>query len=372
MFHAETVFILGAGASWHYYYPTGEELVKQVQDKAVSAAAYFEQATRDHPSLLIRPDFVKRRHPDPFPNDDQLIPSSRAEFVAAASEAKALASKLAAVDPLVIDYFIGHNIHLEDIAKLCIAWKILECEPSGARGSSGHNWCRFVIHKLVAGCPNGPSLLANRVHFITFNYDLSLEHRLSKGLSSLELFADVAAEFLGGDRIMHVYGSIREEMGDAPAVPHWDLRPGRWEDGKKLLDHVFKASQGIKTISPEKSALTDLSATVKRIQQLIADAECVYILGYGFDEINSKLLDLPNSLRVTTKRKRVLFTNYKNRGIVNKNASRIFFNGNSNALLEERGQVIEYPPFACEKSINDVYHALAYDFDNPEERPTVS
>jgi hypothetical protein len=30
MFTNKTVFILGAGASWHYGYPTGEELVKQV------------------------------------------------------------------------------------------------------------------------------------------------------------------------------------------------------------------------------------------------------------------------------------------------------------------------------------------------------
>jgi hypothetical protein len=30
MFRVPTVFILGAGASWHYGYPTGEDLVKMV------------------------------------------------------------------------------------------------------------------------------------------------------------------------------------------------------------------------------------------------------------------------------------------------------------------------------------------------------
>jgi hypothetical protein len=30
MIEKSTVFVLGAGASWHYGYPTGEELVQQV------------------------------------------------------------------------------------------------------------------------------------------------------------------------------------------------------------------------------------------------------------------------------------------------------------------------------------------------------
>ena len=34
MFKSPTVFILGAGASWHYGYPTGEELVKRIIEKA--------------------------------------------------------------------------------------------------------------------------------------------------------------------------------------------------------------------------------------------------------------------------------------------------------------------------------------------------
>src|SRR6202022_1873931 len=34
MFRTPTVFILGAGASWHYGYPTGEELVKKVSETA--------------------------------------------------------------------------------------------------------------------------------------------------------------------------------------------------------------------------------------------------------------------------------------------------------------------------------------------------
>ncbi len=41
MFTEETVFILGAGASWHYGYPTGEELISRVQRKANELASLW-------------------------------------------------------------------------------------------------------------------------------------------------------------------------------------------------------------------------------------------------------------------------------------------------------------------------------------------
>jgi hypothetical protein len=108
-----------------------------------------------------------------------------------------------------------------------------------------------------------------------------------------------------------------------------------WDDGKKLLDHVYAASHGIRTIAPDKAKISD---SIERARHLIAEAECVYILGYGFDPINNKLLDLPNSLRARDNWKHVLFTNYRNIGIVNKHASRMFFNNNANVLLAEWGR----------------------------------
>ena len=40
------VFILGAGASWHYGYPTGEMLVENIIEKAEIAIKYFEHSAR--------------------------------------------------------------------------------------------------------------------------------------------------------------------------------------------------------------------------------------------------------------------------------------------------------------------------------------
>jgi hypothetical protein len=62
MFINKTVFILGAGASWHYGYPTGEELVEQVREKARVFHGYcakIVQQNRDSATVQI-PRFLSR------------------------------------------------------------------------------------------------------------------------------------------------------------------------------------------------------------------------------------------------------------------------------------------------------------------------
>jgi hypothetical protein len=122
MFRAKTVIILGAGASWHYGYPTGEELVKRVIVKARSASKYFTDYLRNSAAPLAnRPRIVC--------GDDPAVPKDgntglRRQWSIAANRCEDLIERLIAADPLVIDYFIDQNRHLEDIAKLFIAWVI--------------------------------------------------------------------------------------------------------------------------------------------------------------------------------------------------------------------------------------------------------
>ena len=64
MFKAKTVIILGAGASWHYGYPTGEELVKRVLEKARTARKYFtDYSTNSTAPLANRPRIVSGDDP---------------------------------------------------------------------------------------------------------------------------------------------------------------------------------------------------------------------------------------------------------------------------------------------------------------------
>jgi hypothetical protein len=309
-----------------------------------------------------------------------------------------LIQRLHSTDPLVIDYFIDHNRDLEDIAKLCIAWVILEREFISLeyRGNENRrqtaspvvsdNWCRFILHKLTAGCPDGAALLSNNVTFVTLNYDVSLEIALYDGLRHSDKFVNYAEQFImGDDRILHVYGRLLKDPPWHPMDINWETfgavsaasgpipqtRPPKfWADVKSILDHAYEASQSLQIIAPAKAVAenSSISDHIQKARKALAEAECVYILGYGFDELNSRLLQLPTHLNLTINTKTVMFTNYNNSGVVNKSAARLFLL-DPNVLLPEGGRRIPERNSLCEKSVKDVYGALAFDFDSPEERP---
>jgi hypothetical protein len=298
MFRAKTVIILGAGASWHYGYPTGEELVKRVIGKAEIARQYFTSYSSNSAAPLAnRPRIVFGDNPAVPKNGNAGL---KTQWVTATQKCQELIERLNATDPLVIDYFIDHNRDLEDIAKLCIAWVILEREfvsiryggnenrreilkknhtPVDLYGGSD-NWYRFLLHKLTSGCPNGGTLLSNNVTFVTFNYDVSLEIALYRGLTHLARFSDYAEQFItDNDRILHVYGQLRKDPPWQLAHINWEAfgrvslaggtavmtnPPQLWTDVNAILDHAYEASRGLQIIAPEK-ALAENSAVPDHI-----------------------------------------------------------------------------------------------------------
>ena len=317
MFKNPTVFILGAGASWHYGYPTGEELVKKVIQKAGIARNYFKVSADC--TNVQRPDYIAR---DALQNTGSSIAELKTQWRRAVEESNSLITRLRQVDPLVIDYFLGQNPQLRPIGKLLIAWVLLECEKTNQAGNVNRqellenspyfdekqraktlditkfqdNWYRFVIHKLIANCVNSKDLLKNKVH-VTFNYDVSLEQALHQGLSSIEqLDAPDVGEFFKADRVVHMYGKIREMA--AVKIPSFDwneairnIRDGGSQSRcKEFLDITYAASKGLRVIDPADKESDEHAITVAK--KLIKEATCVYILGYGFDENNNKRLGL--------------------------------------------------------------------------------
>ncbi len=395
MFVNQTVFILGAGASWHYGYPTGEDLVKKVIQKARIAGEYFKASSNR--LNVQRPFYVMRDAPE---NSRASTNEIRAQWQKAQGECALLVSRLLQVNPLVIDYFLGQNPTLQPIGKLMIAWVILECEYlySSLRGNINRqelllnspnlqdrdraptldvskykdNWYRFIIHKLITNCTKSGDLLKNKVHFVTFNYDVSLEDALSQGLSSIEQFkASDVKSFMKGNRIMHIYGKVRE-LGSVESI-HWDTpwnnkqafsEPGYHSMFKSFLDEVYASSQRIRVIDP-----TDKEGdkqVIKAARKVISDAKCIYILGYGFDENNNKRLELSKALYYEHK-KSVLFTNYNNSNRINKSASRVLFRS-SDHFLSSSVEGDQSRGYYFEKSVRDTYEALELDFDSLEEQ----
>ena len=364
MFTEPTVFILGAGASCHYGYPTGEELVRRLVGKCSQAEDYFEHSIAaqvgELPNYLG--DLIKAGH-----QSDAL-----AAWNKGLEEVRRLKAGLLQVNPLVIDYFLGWNLELKEIGRLLIAWVILECEYNARSGPGANDdWLRFIIHQLAIHCEKSKDLLSNHINFITFNYDVSLERTLRNGLRFIKLFeVNDVNTFLSGSRIIHVYGRVRD--GHAPA--QWPIAGGehltpknitpavawQYRDAmKKTLDVAYQAAKGLRVIDPHDKGSNDDDLMMAR--RAIHDAKRVFILGYGFDEHNSERLGLRDYLRHTVSPgfKSVAFTNFEDRGTVNKRASKLFYGGVAKEMLAGGHQLVD----RYEKSVRNTYDALAWDFD---------
>jgi hypothetical protein len=391
MFAEPTVFILGAGASWHYGYPTGEKLVKKITERANNLQKYLEFSARTQHGNI--PAYIAEMAKSGA--------SIQENWQSALDDCTALKTRLEQVNPLVIDYFLGWNPNLKSVGRLLIAWVILECEYHYEQNRSNlnrrealldsplesdrirannislqkfkDNWCRFLVHQIAINCKNSSDILKNAVHFVTFNYDISLERTLSGGLNHIELFQhDDIEKFLTNDRVDHVYGKIRENPFERPPQLAWRNQTLNTErvsvqqlvEYEDFLNRIYYASRGIRVIDPDDKE-ADKSA-IDAAVSAIRNAAHVYILGYGFDENNSKRLNLQESLwAIKPTRQSVSFTNFGNSNRINKRASRVFFR-NEAYFSSEMQQVASLNQSRYEKSHRDVYEALELDFDLPQ------
>ncbi len=384
MFNTPTVFVLGAGASWHYGYPTGEGLVKKVVEKAVALERYFDFGVRSNFEHL--PDFLAER-------SGALTPARR--WRALQNEAKALATRLSRVNPTLIDYFLKQNADLHEIGKLAIAMVIFDCElayfqmganpnrralqqllirrgqlPAGSTldpAAFDDDWLRFVLYKLTARCEVSEDLLRNELTFVTFNYDTSLEQRLFAGLSNISLFeeADIRA-FLGEGRVLHVYGKVRERIGPLRTPVSTALTESGSRASllavKTMFDLCHHASLGIRTIDgPEKESD---AAALGAANLAIGNAGKIFVLGYGFDESNSERIGLTSLVLEGGPNRSIFFTNYGGHNRVSVAAGR--------ALADRSDAFLQGPGFASglphrfEMSTKNVYDALNEDFESLE------
>jgi hypothetical protein len=110
------VFLLGAGASWHYGYPTGDDLVKKVVTRATSLGNLFRDTGRQEAPNLFRspPTYFERFGPA------SELGAVRMQWRTAASELLRLAERLTHVRPLLIDYFLAQNDDLQEVGELWV------------------------------------------------------------------------------------------------------------------------------------------------------------------------------------------------------------------------------------------------------------
>jgi len=283
MLDKKTVFILGAGASCPYGYPSGEHLRRRI----CLPTSMLVEKQRELISAIGSPNIYSE---------------FRKKFENSSTKS--------------IDIFMARNPKLAPIGKILIAFEIFEAEQRSmfrekaeweqyrlrmpgyitgqdtyimSKNFQGSIWYEYLYDRLTSGLANKDSLpdFSNgNLSFITFNYDRSLEYFLYESLrnSFTEVPEPQIVQCLKQLKILHIYGQIA---------------PLKWQDAVKGIDYhppidallLRNTSSNIRTIYEEQKHPELIEAL-----DLIRQAGQIFFLGFSYALENMDILGLPATI----------------------------------------------------------------------------
>jgi hypothetical protein len=253
MISKPTVFVLGAGASMPYGFPSG----KGLRDVILSS-----QPT----------SFLGNKH------RDEIFKGQYRAF----QDALRLSAQSS------VDAFLEHRLDLLEIGKVAIAYYLIKCEleaalfPTEPQRAKAH-WYELLVSRMDAPFD---AFEENQVRFITFNYDRSLEHFLLTALKHRHnKRAEEVVKKLQAIPIVHIHGQL------APLEWQEDhLNHGCREYAQDVTRRsVIAAKEGIKIISEA----TDTSDELSVGHEYVTNAQAIYFLGFGYLDTNMRRLLAP-------------------------------------------------------------------------------
>lgn len=260
----KTVFILGAGASKPYGFPTALELRKDIIYKFVDQ---YKQKIAEHNNISI--DKVS-----PTPGTTELINQFRL------SSTKS------------IDLFLSRNKKHYELGKEIIAFLIAEYESKSKFREDVDNphqdWYFEIFDTLTKEISDPEKLISsinlNKVSFITFNYDRSLEHFLYTSLfNSFITNRNELKQIMPMFKFIHLYGKI--------APLQWEGFEFGFQYGD--TNHLEQLDEFVKNI---KIIFEDRKDGMDDAKNEILAAKNIFFLGFGYAEENLRALDITSFL----------------------------------------------------------------------------
>lgn len=250
-----TAFILGAGASKPYGFPTAYELKQLVLGDAVGD--FSSWADRKRGQYRYRwSHWLTENLPSNIPD---------AAFL------KEFQKRFGTSDVDSIDKFVfQHESHAET-AKHLIALILLECE---CRATRIGDWYARLWNDVVIPRPDETH------HFFTFNYDRSLEQYFDQVTNSYFKDDENGKEVRSRIRVHHIYGCLGPLCGSDNAVSYGSNNP-------KAIE---LASKQIRLIPPR-------STSQDWPRDALVEFDRLVFLGFGFDELNMNALGITNNNR---------------------------------------------------------------------------
>lgn len=243
-----TVFILGAGASIPYGFPSGDALRKEIIGSVVGQKnlTTLSLAICKHGSI----------------NHDKFV-EFRNAFLGSNVNS--------------IDSFLSRRSEYVDIGKYAISALLCakENKETFSNLSIDDNWYGALWNALITGVSSVQEIKKNKVKIITFNYDRSLEFFLHTSImNTFGLTDQEAFDELRNLPILHVYGLL------GTFTSH--------NYGVNTENSLYQAANKIKII-PESR---DDDPAFIEAQDWLNWAKRICILGFSYDELNVKRLGL--------------------------------------------------------------------------------
>jgi hypothetical protein len=253
-----TVLVLGAGASVEYGFPTGEKLLRlltresrdETENKLFESLGLLEKANEFRKGLLY----------SATPSIDNYL--SRKE---------------------------GDDLR---VGKLALAYELAACEVHDPlmKLDIEDNWYRYFWHRMLAEWKTPESLVgANKISVITFNYDRSLEHFLTTAIANtftrpLPNATKIRRRLMRA--IFHVYGSLGLYVPD-------EIAEARAYEPIKSIEKLEQAAAQIRIIPEAREE----SVVFEGARKILAEADQIGFLGFGFDATNVRRLSLAKALQ---------------------------------------------------------------------------
>lgn len=280
------VFIIGAGAGKPYGFPLGIELYDKIRDNY----AILVKGNRDFGTSFQVQNYVR--------------------------EAENFVQALEQTTGISIDKYLNINEKYYGEGKTAIAALIYQYEQKSElplRLRLENDWYTNLYIKLIEGLKTADDLMRigeNKVSFIIFNYDRSLEYYLFENLFGLVNNTSVCidrkqvAEALKPIDFIHVYGQI----GKLP----W--QEGIYNESPEILmyakENVLKYGEknyNQLNVAYRVKGMIDLmynsrkdNPEIVKAQKLIESADKIMFLGFGYDDDNLAILNLPELLEGKT------------------------------------------------------------------------
>lgn len=255
-----TVFVLGAGASQPYGYPTGKELFRLLIDLNAENT-FINYLMHAFPILFPSTHHAKREY-------DSFI-------------GRLKASGLLSIDSFFSDVKFrnsGGASELISVGKFAVAYILngVYRKNEYCDAQQG-DWYRYLYNGfLLKGISSLEQLLDNNVSFVTFNYDLSLERffenaiRAGFGVQNPEAFKKVFS-------VLHIHGKTSDVLSSHGT-----------DSNQSKAKLILEESKGIKFVDET----TEDQEVLERARRVLESAERVFFLGFGYLEDNMKKLNI--------------------------------------------------------------------------------